>query len=49
MKISMSLILHIGRGMDAGPVKLTDSMRKFREEMLQKGIDVFNESPNRED
>ena len=49
MKIYMSLILHIGRGMDAGPVKLTDSMRKFREEMLQKGIDVFNESPNRED
>ena len=40
-KIYLSLILHIGRGMDAGRIKLTDSMKKFRAEMLQKGIDVF--------
>ncbi len=41
LKIYESMGLHVGRGMDDGPIKLTDSMMKFRKEMLAKGVDVF--------
>lgn len=43
LKIYESMGLHVGSGMDAGPIKLTDSMMKFRKEMLAKGVDVSAE------
>ena len=41
LKIYESMSLHVGRWMDAGRVKLSDSRSKFRAEMLKKGIDVI--------